>query len=141
MRRINIKMVPSAYKLLTIQPPSVSVVSTSSFWNKDVPLKVVLFAWRLFCDRLPTKNNFIRRGVITYEARLCTAGCGSDETSDHLFLHCNIYGTIWNYIYRWLNVSTVFPLSVGDHFIQFTALGGLARVHQSILQVLWLATS
>jgi len=30
---------------------------------------------------------------------------------------------------------------VGDHFNQFTALGGLARARQSILQVLWFATS
>jgi len=95
-----------------------------------------LFVWRLFHDRLPTKNNLIHRGVITNEARLCTAGCGSDEISDHLFLHCNIYGTIWHYIYRWLNFSTVFPLSVGDHFIHFAALSD-----QSILQVLWFATS
>jgi len=141
LKTSHVYSVHSAYKRLTTQPPSVSVVSTSSLWNKHVPLKVVLFAWRLFYDRLPTKNNLIRRGVITYKARLCTAGCGSDETSDHVFLHGNIYGTIWHNIYRWLNVSTVFPLSVGDHFIQFTALGGLARVRQSILQVLWFATS
>jgi len=44
----HVYSVRSAYKLLTIQPPTVSVVSASSIWNKDVPLKVVLFAWRLF---------------------------------------------------------------------------------------------
>ena len=90
----HVYSVCSAFKLLTIQPPTVSVVSASSIWNKDVPLKVVLFAWRLFRDRLPTKNNLIRRGVITNEVCLCTAGCGSEETSDHLFLHCNIYASI-----------------------------------------------
>jgi hypothetical protein len=137
----HVYSVHSAYKLLTFQPPTDSVVSASSLWNKDVPLKVVLFAWRLFRDRLPTKNNLIRRGVITIDAQLCADGCGSEETFDHLFLHCNIFGTIWHYIYRWLNFSYVTPFDVGDHFIQFTALGGLAKTRQSILQVVWFATS
>lgn len=50
--------------MLTFQPPFVSMVAVSSLWNKDVPLKVVLFAWRMFRDRLPTKDNLLRRGVI-----------------------------------------------------------------------------
>jgi len=137
----HVYSVCSAYKLLTIHPSTVSVVSASSIWNKDVPLKVVLFAWRLFRDRLPTKMNLLRRGVIANEARLCIAGCGSEETSDHLFLHCNIYGSIWYTIYRWLNLSSVLPFTVGDHFNQFPALGGLARTRLSILQVIWFATS
>ena len=132
----HVYSVCSAYKLLTVHPSTVSVVSASSIWNKDVPLKVVLFAWRLFRDRLPTKMNLVRRGVISNEARLCTAGCGSEETSDHLFLHCNIYGSIWHNIYKWLNLSSVLPFTVGDHFNQFTALGGLARTRRSILQVI-----
>ena len=41
-----------------------------------------------------TNNNLFSCGVITYEACLCTVGCGFDETSDHVFLHCNIFGAI-----------------------------------------------
>jgi hypothetical protein len=137
----HVYSVRSAYKLLTTQPPTASVVSVSSLWNKDIPLKVVLFAWRLFRDRLPTKSNLIRRGVISGDAISCVAGCGLEESSEHLFLHCNIFGAIWHYTYRWLNVSSVSPFTVGDHFIQFTALGGLVKARQSILQVLWFATS
>ena len=53
---------------------------------------VVLFAWRLFRDRLPTKDNLIRRGVIAFVDSLCVGGCGSLETAPHLFLHCNFFG-------------------------------------------------
>jgi len=86
--------VRSAYNFLTFQPPIASPVAVvvSSLWHKDVPLKVVLFAWRLFRDRLPTKDNLIHRGVIDQDSRLCVAGCGSVEPSHHLFLHCNILG-------------------------------------------------
>jgi len=137
----HVYSVRSAYKLLTSQPPTASVVSVSSLWNKDYPLKVVLFAWRLFRDRLPSKNNLFRRGVISNDALLCATGCGIEETSEHLFLHCNIFGSIWHHIFKWLNVSLVIPSTVGDHFIQFTALGGIAKARQSILQVIWFATT
>jgi len=40
------------------------VAPVPSLWHKDVPLKVVLFAWRLFQDRLPTKDNLYRRNVL-----------------------------------------------------------------------------
>jgi len=60
----HVYFVRSAYKLLTFQPLSVSMVAVSSLWNKDVPLKVVLFAWRMFRDRLATKDNLLRCGVI-----------------------------------------------------------------------------
>jgi len=116
-------------------------VAVSSIWNNDVPLKVVLFAWRLFRDRLPTKDNLLRCGVIPNDSRLCVAGCGLEESSTHLFLHCNIFGSVWHYISRWLGLVTVNPFFVGDHFNQFTAGGGVTKTQRSILQVLWYATT
>ena len=82
----HVYSVRSAYNLLTFQPSTVSRVAVSSLWNKDIPLKVVLFAWRLFRDRLPINDNLLRRGVIHYDAHLCVTGCGSVENLDHLFL-------------------------------------------------------
>jgi len=112
----------------------------SSIWHKDVPLKVVLFAWRLFRDRLPTKDNLLRRGVIHFDSRLCVAGCGTVETSHHLFLHCNFFGTVWHSIYSWIGISVANPLYVSGHFHQFGFCGGLGRRRRSILQVIWFAT-
>lgn len=133
--------VRSAYNLLTFQSSTVSWVAVSSLWNKDIPLKVVLFAWRLFRDRLPTNDNLLRCGVIHNDVRLCVSGCGIEENLDHLFLHCNSFGSIWFYIYRWMGMSTVIPFSIGDHFNQFTSDGGVTKARRSILQVLWYATT
>jgi len=96
----NVFSVKSAYNALTSQPPIELPVTASSLWHKDVPLKVVLFAWRLFRDRLPTKDNLHRRGVLDQASMLCVLGCGLTETSNHLFLHCNIFGSIWHFINR-----------------------------------------
>jgi len=61
--------VRSMYNSLTIQPQIELPVDASSIWHKDVPLKVVVFVWRLFRDRLPTKDNLLRRGVIHQDVR------------------------------------------------------------------------
>jgi len=104
------------------------------------PLKVVLFAWQLFRDRLPTKDNLHHRGVLDRDSRFCVSGCALVESSHHLFLHCNIFGSVWHFIYRWLDISAVVPAQVSDHFIQFSDSGGIVKKRRSISQVIWFAT-
>jgi len=130
----------SVYKFLIAQPHVDSLVAVASLWHKDVPFKVVLFAWRVFRDRLPTKDNLFKRGVINHASRACVTGCGSDESSGHLFVHCNIFGSVWHFIYRWLGVSSVAPRQVPDHFNQFSYNIGTSKVRRSVLQVIWFAT-
>jgi hypothetical protein len=138
----SIYTVRSAYNFLTDTAPVDAAMSVpvSSLWLKEVPLNVVLFVWRLLRDRLPTKDNLYRRHVIGSDDRSCVGGCGEVETSSHLLLHCNFFGTVWNYIFRWIGVSSVLPLDVSSHFHQFSLLGGVARSRRLILQVIWFAT-
>lgn len=100
----NAFSVRSAYKVLAARFHSAAMELSKSLWHKDIPLKVVLFGWRLFRDRLPTKDNLLRRGVIDFEERLCVGGCGVLETSSHLSLHCGIFGAVWHFIHNWLGV-------------------------------------
>jgi len=99
LKNSNTFTVRSLYDFLTIQLQVELPVDVSSIWHRDVPLKVVVFAWRLFRDRLPTKDNLLRRGVINHDSRTCVAGCDFVESSSHLFLHCNIFGSVWHLIY------------------------------------------
>jgi len=136
----NTFTVRSLYNFLTIQPQVALPVDSSSIWHKDVPLKVVLFAWRLLRDRLPTKDNLLRRGVINHDSRTCVAGCDLVESSSHLFLHCDIFGSVWHLIYRWIGVSVTNPFYVPDHFHQFSFSTGIGNKRRSMLQVIWYAT-
>jgi len=70
----------------------------STIWKKDVPLKVSIFAWQLFRDRLPRKVNLFRRRIIQEDAQLCVYGCGMLESADHLFLHCQVFGQVWQLV-------------------------------------------
>ena len=141
LESLNVYSVRSAYRVLTIHPPLVPSVTVSDLWHMDVPPKVVLFAWRLFRDRLPTKDNLHHRDVVDRDSRSCVAGCGSIETSQHLLLHCNIFGLVWYFIYRWLDISAVVPAQVLQHFHQFRFSGGISKKRRSILQVIWFATA
>jgi hypothetical protein len=120
---------------------NVPLVSADLLWRKDIPLKVSIFAWRLFRNRLPTKVNLFQRGIIHFEAQSCVSGCGSSETSDHLFLLCNHFGMVWYLVRQWLGVYTADPLTLVDHFIQFGSSAGYSKVRCSFMHLIWFATS
>ena len=131
--------VRSAYKFLTVNVTKDVEVPVYHLWLKEVPLKVVLFAWRLLRDRLPTKDNLYRRNVVGVDDQLCVGGCGEVETSSHLFLHFIIFGSVWNHIHRWIDVTTIMPCDVSSLFNQFNYIGGAAKSRRFILQVIWCA--
>jgi len=88
------------------------------------------------CSHIHTyRSTFLR-----ISSRTCVSGCGSLKNSSHLILQCQSFGSVWNYIYRWIGVTMVNPCYVEDHFNQFTYAGGGSKAQRSIMQVLWFAT-
>jgi len=63
-------------------------------WHKNVPLKVSICAWRLLCNRWPTKDNLRRREIIPIDSQLCVSGCGQIESAAHLIIHCPHFGSL-----------------------------------------------
>ena len=109
-------------------------------WRKEVPLKVFVFAWCLLRDRLPTKDNLFRRNIIQDDARGCVARCNFNESADHLFLHCHVFGQVWYLVRHWLGFSSVNPISILDHYLQFRTFSGSARSKCSFMHLLWFAS-
>ena len=131
--------VKGTYRFLTTTDDRVADVAGIDVWYNLVSSKVSLFAWRLFQDRIPTKANFVHRHVIQPTDNLCVGGCGFIETTDHLFIACNFFGSTWYLICLWLGVSWAFSGSVKDHFSQFTHLVGLLRRSHLYLKIILLA--
>ncbi|GAU10944.1 hypothetical protein TSUD_112380 [Trifolium subterraneum] len=71
--------VRSAYSYLTLSDGSPVEDVASFLWVKSVPLKVNIFIWRLFLNRLPTKDNLLRQGVIEVHQVLCATNCGNPK--------------------------------------------------------------
>jgi len=120
-------------------PPSASSVVEPSIWRKDVPLKVSIFAWRLLRNRLTTKDNLYRRRIIQEEAQLCISGCGKIEMTDHLFLHCDVFGQVLQLV--WLGVSSVTPFTISYYYLQIGSSSGISKSQCSFMYLIWFAST
>jgi len=133
--------VSGAYRVLTSGSPPTMHILAAQLWRKDVPVKVLVFAWHLFRNRLPSKTNLFRRGIISYKAQLCVSGCGHQESESHLFLTCPLFGQLWHLVRNWLSVFTVDPSNIQDIFYLFGTSAGFAKSSCSLMQLIWLTCS
>jgi len=74
-----------------------------NLWKSPASSKVVAFSWMAILDRIPTRANFRLRRVLAHgEVTLC-ALCGvREESTSHLFLHCEVVSLIWRKVLDWL---------------------------------------
>ena len=128
--------VRGAYQILTESVSATVDATRDLVWHKQVPLKVSIVAWRLLKDRLSTRSNLHRRDIVSIEGATCVSGCGHAETASHLFLHCDVFGSLWQHIRSWIGVSGVDPLNLIDHFLQFIHYTGSSKYRRSFLQLL-----
>ncbi|XP_058748652.1 uncharacterized protein LOC131621635 [Vicia villosa] len=55
-------------------------------WKSWMPSKVQVFGWRLMKERLATRDQLVKRGIIvTDEESLCVFGCLQLEDTNHVF--------------------------------------------------------
>ena len=130
--------VRDVYQALTHMAAPTLDVTANLVWHKQVPLKVSIVVWRLLKDRLPTKINLQRRGIAQVIDTMCVSGCGKEEFASHLFLHCHVFGSIWQHIRSWIGVTGVDTDNVSEHFQQFINYSGYSKAHRSCLQLLCL---
>jgi len=132
--------VTSAYNhLLSSTNNNLAADHITEIWNKEVPLKFSLFAWRLMHNRLPTTDNLVKRQILQPNAQLCVGGCGMMEDAKHLFFSCDFFGKLWYGISHWLRYHIVFPEHVSDHLYQFGTLGGFFKRNRSTFNLIWLS--
>ena len=127
-----------AYQILTTQVSSTTEATRNLVWHNQVPLKVSIVAWRLLKDWLPTRVDLLLRSILQAEGVRCVAGCGFEESASHLFLHCEVFELLWQYIRTWIGMSDVDPLNISEHFLQFMHYTGHSKARRSFLQLLCL---
>lgn len=100
-------------------------------WNKIVPKKVNIHAWRVVKNRLPTKFNLWFRGV-HHNSLICPC-CGNGiETLFHIISYCHIAKMVWKAICIWLNMDIPFYFDPAD-LIQFVNNMNKAKVTKDIV--------
>ena len=86
-----------------------------------------MFAWRLLLNRLPTRDDLLRRHVLPIDEQLCTEGCGNNEDRNHLFVSCDFFGSIWFMICGWLQISSASSRNLIADLNQLCGLGGFSK--------------
>ncbi|XP_024626758.1 uncharacterized protein [Medicago truncatula] len=112
--------VRGAYQALTSMEVPTIEGGGELIWHKQVPLKVSILAWRMLKDKLPTRSNLQRRGILAAANTTCLSGCGLEETASHIFLYCEVFGSLWQHIRSWIGMSGAHPQNISEHFLQFT---------------------
>jgi hypothetical protein len=112
--------VRGAYALLTRTAVPVKEATTTLIWHKQVLVKASVLAWRVLRNRLPTGDNLERRHIIAPTAHFCATGCGGVETTQHMFLYYPVLAPLWGLIRSWVGIFSADPLSIKDHFVQFS---------------------
>jgi hypothetical protein len=121
--------VKSCYSLLSrrvlplVDIPVVQKFVFQRIWKSGAPLKVNAFSWQALIDKIPSKSNLFRRGVVReVEETYCNC-CGvSLETTTHILLHCNLASTVWYRVCNWLGNALVNPPNL---FISYASFVGL----------------
>jgi len=108
-------------------------------FGRYIPAKVSLFVWRLLRNRLPTKDNLMRRRVIHANDTACAYGCGDSESANHLFLECEIPNMVWLHVQNWLGLRTVYPCHLREYYTQFSLMAGMPRSSHYVFKVIWFA--
>ena len=92
-------------------------------WKLKVLSKILVFAWRLLRDRLPTKIN-LQRWQVEINDRRCPFCSSMEEDAGHLFFHCSKILPIWWKSLFWVNIFGAFLQNPRQHFLQH--ISGLA---------------
>ncbi|KAF1867299.1 hypothetical protein Lal_00049728 [Lupinus albus] len=135
--------VKSAYKLICLSVQHSSLISqhSSSLWKSKAPPKVITFVWRLFQDRIPTKDALISRGISLFNGggNLCSFCNDHLESTHHLFSTCTFTYHIWQSMYKWLDISNALPLTPFNHYLSHLGMTK-DKKEKNVWRIIWLAT-
>nr|GFB06432.1 RNA-directed DNA polymerase, eukaryota, reverse transcriptase zinc-binding domain protein [Tanacetum cinerariifolium] len=80
--------------------------SSSTRWSKLLPIKLNVFAWRMFLDKLPTRINLSNRGLDVL-CVLCLNCENAVKSRNHLFLGCSMALDLFRLLDRLWNIDII----------------------------------
>ncbi|GKE71474.1 RNA-directed DNA polymerase, eukaryota [Tanacetum coccineum] len=108
-------------------------------WIKYIPIKINIFAWRVYLDKLPTRVNISLCGIDIPNI-MCPICNSSVESSAHLFFSCNLAKDMFKKVTRWWNLEYVDIHSYGEWLEWLKSLKVHTRlkdIFEAICYVLW----
>ncbi|GLT47960.1 hypothetical protein SLA2020_216110 [Shorea laevis] len=135
----------SGYLLLKQHLGNVDGWPYNKLWIPSIPSKVSAFIWQTLQDKIATKWNLFRRGILNNNQLKCCF-CDGQEDTNHLFLHCNFASKIWNLCLQWWGIASITAKEILEAFKQQFSLfkersttEGWITLWCSVLWAIWLA--
>ncbi|KAJ9560897.1 hypothetical protein OSB04_006057 [Centaurea solstitialis] len=73
-------------------------------WNSKVPSKADIFMWRVMLDKLPTRDNLIKKGM-DIDSTLCSVCKMDNESMQHVLFDCINVVEVWRFVEKWWSLS------------------------------------
>lgn len=106
----------------SIQPPESILNVLAQVWRTKIPNNVHIFSWRFILNRLPTRDQLARRGILTGSHDiLCSFYFDVVEDNFHVFVGCSVSNKVWCKLCYKLSIFEVTGCTiVADHFDTFS---------------------
>ncbi|GJW10803.1 integrase, catalytic region, zinc finger, CCHC-type containing protein [Tanacetum coccineum] len=85
----------------------------STRWVKCIPIKVNIYAWKVYLDKLPTRLNLSLRGI-DISFILCPLCCTAVESTSHILFSCYLARQILSKVARWWELEYLDIRSYGE---------------------------
>ncbi|XP_058746830.1 uncharacterized protein LOC131619786 [Vicia villosa] len=86
-------------------------------WRIKIPFRIRAFGWRCIWNRIATKDNLAKRGIVSNPSDISCCFCSFHEESiHHILLSCPSAKKIWEDVGDWFGVSAVSDLSLSYSF-------------------------
>ncbi|CAI8590018.1 unnamed protein product [Vicia faba] len=117
---------------------SESKLALKMIWKTNIQSKLKVFGWRVVLNRLPTKDQLVKRGIIRDEhEEVCVFCDEKPEDLEHLLFKCKISQIVWTSIYGCLDIKEMEDHVGVCHLKKFTqALVG--KIKNKKLCLIWL---
>ena len=90
----------------------------SKLWSCKVVPSALFTTWRVLENKIATRVNLERRGVLVGSSLCCL--CGKEEESyHHLFFDSSFVWRVWFFCFKWLGVSFVSHIDPLLNFAKF----------------------
>ena len=94
--------IASAYNFF--RPKASRTLSTQCYWNRNIPVKISIFMWRLFRRALPFPEALLRFGLNL--VTVCPFCWNSQISMEHCFFSCDVTLAVWH------NFALIFDITL-----------------------------
>jgi len=113
----------------------------SQVWKSPAPLKVVALFRRSLLNRIPTRLNLVQRHALLPNSSLRCVLCDlEEESTNHLFLHCNVACSVWEKVKVWFEIDFITPHNLFIHWLCWNAGMTANKVFQRGRRLVWHTT-